>query len=81
MTLHLEIHSKQPSGHGTGAILGLILVALLVVLLGLAWTRRKQMKSLLKDRDRYETIVKYMTQQSQQVLVDPPKEEDMDGSN
>ena len=75
---YLKIHSQQPSGLGAGAILGLVLlVAVLVALLGLAWTRRERVRRLLTSRDRYETIRKYMTQQSQQGLVDPPEEDDM----
>jgi len=76
---YLKIHSHQPSGLGAGATLGLILlVAILVALLVFAWTRRERMRSLLTSRDRYETIRKYMmTQQSQQALVDPLKEDKM----
>ena len=71
---YLEVHSHQPSGIGAGATVGvLLLVVVLVALVGFAWKKRERVRS----RDRYETIRKYMTQQSQQALVDPPKEDDM----
>ena len=76
---YLKIHSQQPSSLGVGAVVGLILLAAVSVsLLGLAWTRRNKMRSLLKDKDRCKTVVQYITQHSQQVLVE---EEDMVGCN
>ena len=75
---YLEIHSHQPSGIGAGATVGvLLLVVVLVGLVGFAWKKRERVRRLMRSRDRYETIRKYMTQQSQQALVDPPKEDDM----
>ena len=68
---YLEVHSHQPAGIGAGATVGvLLLVVDLVALVGFAWTKRERVRS----RDRFE---KYMTQQSQQALVHPPKEDDM----
>ena len=52
-------------------------MVVLVALVGFAWTKREKVRRLVRSRDRYETIRKYMTQQSQQALVDPPKEDDM----
>merc|ERR1712130_779086 len=75
---YLKIHSQQPSGLGAASTVGLVLLlAVVVALLAFAWTRRDRMRILLTGRDRYETIRKYMTQQSQQALVDPPKEDGM----
>ena len=73
---YLEIHSQQTSGLGATLVL-ILLVVVLLALLGLAWKRRERMRRLLTNRDRYETIRKYMTQQSQQTLVDSPKDDDM----
>ena len=92
---YLKIHVQQPAdGLGVGAmVVGLtVLVVLVLALLGLAywkrkslrsslncltWMEGKSLKSLLTRKDQCATSVKFMSRSSEEALVDSPTEDSL----